>query len=78
MKDVEAKARIQGVAAQMITFTYSMLGELPNNLSRTLQHASMSAAEGQQITAMIVFTLNSMRSDDQFDFFWDLAILKAE
>ena len=83
--DTETKARIQGVAAQMIKFTYlfgSMLGELvlkhADNLSRTLQHASMSAAEGQQITAMTVATLNSMRSDDQFDRFWDLAILKAE
>ena len=60
----------------MITFTYlfgSMLGELvlkhADNLSRTLQRASMSAAEGQQITAMTVSTLNSMRSDDQFDLF---------
>ena len=59
-----------------------MLGELvlkhTDNLSRTLQHASMSAAEGQQVTAMTVATLNSMRSGDQFDLFWDLAILKAE
>ena len=83
--DTEAKARIQGVAAQMTTFTYffgSMLGELilkhTDNLSRTLQHASMSAAEGQHITAMTVATLNSMRSDDQFNLFWDLVVLKAE
>ena len=73
------------MAAQMTTFTYlfgSMLGEPvlkhTDNLSRTLQHASMSAAEGQQVTAMTVATLNSMCSDDQFDLFWDLAILKAE
>ena len=83
--DTEAKARIQGVAAQMTTFNYffgSMLCELvlkhTDNLSRTLQHASMSAAEGQHITAMTVATLNSMRSDDQFDLFWDLVVLKAE
>ena len=59
-----------------------MLGELvlkhADNFSRTLQHALMSAAEGQQITAMTVATLNSMRSDDRFDLFWDLAILNAE
>ena len=74
--DMETKARIQGVAAQMTTFTYlfgSMLGELvlkhTDNLSRTLQHVSFSAAEGQQITVMTVATLNSMRSDDQFDIF---------
>ena len=73
------------MAAQMTKFTYlfgSMLGELvlnhTDNLSRTLQHMSMSAAEGQYVTSMTVATLNSMRSDDQFDLFWDLVILKAE
>ena len=74
--DTEAKARIQKVAAQMKTFTYlfgSMLSKLvlkhTDNLSRTLQHVSMSVAEGQQVTSMTVATLNSMRSDDQFDLF---------
>ena len=81
-QQIEVTARIQGVAAQMTTFTYlfgSMLSELvlkhTDNLSRTLQHASMSAAGGQQVTAMTVATLNSMCSDNQFDRFWDLAIL---
>ena len=84
-KDTETKARIRGVAAQMSTFTYlfgSMLGELvlkhTDNLSRTLQHTSLSAAEAQQITSMTVATLKSMRSDDQYDRFWDLANLKSE
>ena len=70
-KDTETKARIQGVAAQMTTFTYlfgSMLSELvlkhTDNLIRTLQHAFMSAAEGQQVTAITVDTLKSMRSDE--------------
>ena len=79
-QDTEAKARIQGVAAQMTKFTYlfgSMLGELvlkhTDNLSRTLQHMSMSAAEGQHVTSMTVATLNSMRSDDQFDLFGTLS-----
>ena len=83
--DMENKARIQGVAAQMTTFTYlfgSMLGELvlkhTDNLSKTFQHVSMSAAEGQQITVMTVATLNSMCSDDQFEIFWDLVTHKAE
>ena len=59
-----------------------MLGELAlkhtDNPSRTLQHISMSAAEGQQVTSMTVATLNSICSDEQFDLFWDLAILRAE
>ena len=69
----------------MKTFTFffgSMLGELvlkhTDNLSRTLQHVSMSAAEGQQVASMTVATMTSMRSDDQFDLFWDNVILKAE
>ena len=69
----------------MKTFTFlfgSMLGELAlkhtDNPSRTLQHISMSAAEGQQVTLMTVATLNSICSDEQFDLFWDLAILRAE
>ena len=83
--DTETKARIQGVVAQMKTFTYllvSMLSELvlkhTDNLSKTLQYVSMSAAESQQVTAMTVATLNSKCSDDQFDLFWGLVILKAE
>ena len=74
--DTKAKSRIQGVAAQMTTFTHffgSMHGELVlkhmDNLSRTLQHASKLAAEGQHITAMMVATRNSMHSDDQFNLF---------
>ena len=69
----------------MKTFTYlfgSMLGKLvlkrTDNLSRTLQHVSMSAAEGQEVTSMTVATLNSMRSDDHFDLYGDVVILKAE
>ena len=55
----------------MTTFTYYlglMLGDLvlkhTDNLSRTLQYACISTAEGQQVTVMTVATLNSMRSDD--------------
>ena len=71
-QDTEAKARIQGVAALMRKFTFmfgSILGELAikhtDNLSRTLQHISISAHEGQQVTSMTVATLNSIRSDKQ-------------
>ena len=69
----------------MRTFTFffgSMLSELAlkhtDNLSRTLQHVSMSAAEGQQVALMTIATLNSICNYGQFDLFWDLAILKAK
>lgn len=84
-QDTETKARIQGVAAQMRSFEFffgSMLGELvlthTDNLSKTLQHTSMSAAEGQQVTAMTVATLNSVRSDERFDQFWEVVTKKAD
>ena len=58
VKDTELKARIQGVAAQMMKFEFDFgvsLGVLilyhTDNLSRMLQKADMSAA-GQVITAM--------------------------
>ena len=73
-KDTEAKAHIQGVATQMSTFPYlygSMLGKLvlkhTDNLSQTLQHASMAVA-----------TLKSLCSDDGYDLLWEQAVHKAE
>ena len=85
MTDMEAKARIQGLAAHMTISTYlfgSTLSELAlkhtDNLSRTLPHVSVLTAEGQQITAVTVATLTSMWSDNQSDLSWVLAILKTE
>ena len=84
-QDTETKARIQGVAAQMRTFGFffgSMLGELvltpTDSFSKTIQHTSMSAAEGQQVTAMKVATLNSVCSDERFEQFWEVVTKKAD
>ena len=75
--NTETKARIQGVSAQMKFFKFLfgvMLGELilrhTDNLSRTLQHKIISAAEAQEIARMTVRTLKSIRSDEAFDLFW--------
>ena len=54
VKETEMKCRIQGVASCMKTFDFfgTVFGELllrhSDNLSRTLQSSSMSAAEGQR------------------------------
>ena len=76
-KDTESKARIRGVSAQMKTFSFAygaILGEMilrhADNLSSTLQHKSMSAAEGQQVALMTVQTMNSIRTEESFDLFW--------
>ena len=83
MHDTEAKARIHGVSAQMETFNYlygAILGETilrhTDNLSSTLQHKTLSAAEGQQVAIMTIATLTSLRSDTSFDLFWDIMALK--
>ena len=75
--DSEMKARIGGVPASMETFDFiygAMLGEMvlkhSDNLSSTLQHKSMSAAGGQEITRMTMQTLESLRNDQSFNLFW--------
>ncbi len=77
VKDTQSKARIQGVCSQMNTFNFlfgTMLGELvlrhTDNLSKSLQGKTRCAAEGQEICAMVVRTLQSLRSDECFDLFW--------
>ena len=65
----------------MKTFEYYFgisLGELvlrhSDNLSRTLQHKSLSAAEGQHVAVMVVKTIESMRSEEAYKLFWDEVI----
>ena len=84
VKDTEMKSRIQGVSSCMETFDYffgASLGELllrhSDNLSKTLQSTTMSAAEGQKLAKMTVSTLQSIRSDEKFDLFWNLTQKRA-
>ena len=84
VKETEMKCHIQGVASCMKTFNFSfgtVLGELllrhSDNLSRMLQSSNMSAA-GQKIAMMTVATLQSIRSDDNFDLFWKRITKMAE
>ena len=83
-KDTEAKARIQGVSAQMDMFQYLygiMLSEMilrhADNLSRNLQNKSLSAEEGQQVAQMTVDTITSLQNDDAFDLMWEKVSRKA-
>ena len=75
--DSETKARIHGVSAQMKSFDFifgAILGETllrhTDNLSRSLQKKTLSAAEGQVLASMTVDTLKQMRTDDCFDLFF--------
>ena len=67
------RSRIHGVSSCMKSFDFYFgvsLGELlfnhSDNLSKILQSASMSAAEGQKIEDMTIHTLNSVRTDEFF------------
>ncbi len=74
--DTEMKSRIIGTISQMRSFDFffgTMLAELilkhSDNLSRTLQHAHLSAAEGQEVAKLTVETLQSLRCENNFDLF---------
>ena len=78
VKDSETKATIRGISVQMVRFDYlygKLLGQLVlnhvDNLNGTLQHKSMSAAEGQVIAKMTVETLKSICDDKYLDRFWE-------
>ena len=84
-RDTESKARIHGVSSQMNTFNFLFgifLAEIvlrhTDNLSKTLQDKTRSAAEGQAIADMVVRTLLTLRSDDSFELFWLKVVKKAE
>ena len=62
--DSKTRARINGVASQMKTFNFFfgaclllLVFQHTDNLSKTLQHTKMSAAEGQTVAGMTVRTL---------------------
>lgn len=80
--DPDVKARIIGAKAQMSKFALlfgihlcKKLLKITDNLSRTLQKQSLSAAEGQNIAAKTVITLEKMRSSEAFDQFFQVVNL---
>ncbi len=77
-KDTEIRARIAGVKAQINQFNFFFgvhLGKkilnMVDNLSRSLQATSKSACHGQQIVGLTLTTLQSIRSHESFQAFWD-------
>ena len=75
--DTDMKARIRGVSSHTKEFaycfglhlTYTILRN-SYNLSKTLKATQMSSVEAQSIARATVKTLQSMRTDDQFDLFY--------
>ena len=74
----EVKGRMLGVRAQMSQYNV-LFGlklcerflRITDNLSRTLQKQSLSAAEAQHIAALTVKTLKDMRTDEAFRLFFE-------
>ena len=83
--DSETRARIVGVEAQMAKFDFLYgvsLGALvlshSDNLSKTLQHKSMSAAEGQHIAQLTLNVLKSLRNQEKFQLFYQRILLDQQ
>ena len=80
--DSETQARIIGVKVQMLSFNFLfglLLGSLllrhSDNLSKTLQHKTMSSAEAQRIAKLTVDVLRSLREADKFTLFYEKVLL---
>ena len=75
----DIKGHIIGVQTQMLRYS-TLFGlqlgkkilKITDNLSRTLQHQAMSAAEGQAVAELTVRTLKAMRTEESFAMFFDL------
>ena len=83
--DSEIEARVIGVEAQMHTFDFLFgvaLGSLilrhSDNLSKSLQHEHMSAAEGQELVKLTHEVLKSLRQPEQFQLFYQRVIRHQE
>lgn len=75
--DTEMKARIHGVDSQMQSFRFlfciilsEMILRHTDKLSQTLQQPKLSSVEGHGVAMLTVKTLKSVRTDDNFDLFW--------
>ena len=75
----DIKGRIIGVKAQMSQYRLvfglllcKRILLITDNLSKTLQKQSLSAAEGQEVVKLTLQSLKNMRSADSFDLFFSL------
>ena len=76
--DTDMKARIQGITSQMDTFRFLfglLLSELilrhTDKLSKTMQNPELSSVEGHEIAMLTMATLQDVRSDRDFNLFWE-------
>lgn len=82
--DSETRARINGIDSQMKIFDFYfgafLLHNLlshTDNLSKTLQHTRLNAAEGQHLVRMTTTTLKSIRIEERYKLFWQKTVMQA-
>ena len=81
----EIKGRIIGVKSQMNTLNYFygvtilqlVLGH-SDDLSNTIQPSSLTFCQGKKFTDLTLQTINSLRSESEFELLWQKAIQQAE
>ena len=73
----EMKGRVQGIKVHSLKFSYCfgihlahMVLAHTDNLNQTLQGTQMTAIDAQVISRACVTTLQSLRSEDEFNLFW--------
>lgn len=69
----------------MKTFEFvlsTLLGEIvlhhADNLSRTIQAKTISAAEGQQMARLVIQTIKNLHEEEMYDLLWMKAVKFAE
>ena len=84
-RDLEESAKVNGEATEMTKFDFLlgvMLGSrilrLVDNLSCTLQKKELSAAEGQVAANVTIKVISALRTDEEFDIFWQNVVKKSE
>ena len=74
----ELRGRIIDVKSQMDTFNYfyrvtilELVLHHSDNYSGILQKPLTTASQGKEVAGLTLVTLNSLRSDENFDLIWD-------
>ena len=76
------KARIIGIETQMLTINFligislgTLILQYCDNLSKSLQHDTITVAEGQQLAKLTIDVIKSIHKEDKFKSFYDRVLL---
>ena len=85
VKITEMRGRILGAQFKINTFDFlfgCLLGKIilkqTDNLSKSLQSPTLSAAEGQEIAQDVIMTLEKDRNEKCFDLFWERLVQRRQ